>query len=185
MIKRYFYPFLCALTTAYTLLYMRYGVPYKNSGALSKIGLTHRLEFVIWGVLTFVTLAVGITLAYRKHTNTKLYIPFLAVSGVGMALTLIFDFDYNVKPDYYFHCAGSLAFSVAVGVCIFLLFALTYRKAAVFCAFAWCTGIILIADLICLIIFKETGLIEALPIFAGYIMLSTVILRSDKVEIKQ
>ena len=183
--KRFFSPLLCVIATAYTIWYMHFGVPYKNSGALSKIGLTHRTEFVLWGVLTFVALAVGIVQAYRHYTDKRLYIPLLCVSAVGMALTLIFRFDYNIKPDYYFHCAGSLVFSVVTGATVFILFALCYNKAVIFKVLTFITGAILICDLVFLLIFKETGIIEALPIFAGYAMLSAVNLRRDKVELKR
>lgn len=185
MIKRYITLILSAISTIYTVWYMHYGVPYLNSGALSKIGLQHMAAFWIWGVLTYITLAVGLTLAYRRYTYTRAYIPLLAASGVGMLLTLVFVFDYNVKPDYYFHCAGSLMFSAVTGAAVLILFILAYKKATLFRIFAWATGIILAADFVCLLIFKETGLIEALPVFAGYIMLAISNMRSEKVEIKQ
>ena len=185
MIKRYITLILSAISTAYTVWYMHYGVPYLNSGALSKIGLQHRAAFCVWGVLTYCTLAVGITLAYRRYTNTKAYIPLLAFSGAGMALTLAFDFDYNKMPDYYFHCAGSLMFSVVTGAAVLALFILTYKQGLVFRIFAWSTGAILAVDFVCLLIFKETGLIETLPVFAGCLMLSAVNFRRDKVEVKR
>ncbi|MBQ9516815.1 MAG: hypothetical protein IJR60_01895 [Eubacterium sp.] len=185
MIKRYISLILGAISTAYTVWYMHYGVPYQNSGALSKIGLEHRGAFWVWGVLTYATLAIGLALSYRRYTKTKAYIPLLAVSGAGMLLTLMFDFEYRKMPDYYLHCAGSLAFSAVTGGAVLILFILTYKKAKMFCAFTWITGIILASDLICLLIFKETGLIEALPVFAGYLMLGLTNLRRDKVEIKR
>ena len=59
MIKRYITLILSAISTIYTVWYMHYGVPYLNSGALSKIGLQHMAAFWIWGVLlTYITLAV-------------------------------------------------------------------------------------------------------------------------------
>ena len=183
--KRLFAPLLCAAATAYTIWYMHYGVPYENSGALSKIGLAHRGAFVVWGVLTFTALAVSIISAYRRYTKNKIYIPLLFISAVGMALTLIFRFDFNIKPDYYFHCVGSLIFSVVTGITVFVLFALCYKQHILFKVFTYTTGTVLIIDLICLLIFKETGLIEALPIFAGYAMLSVVNLRRDKIELKR
>lgn len=51
--------------------------------------------------------------------------------------------------------------------------------------FTYVTASILIIDLALLIVFKETGLIEIVPIFAGLIMISVTVLRSDKVEITQ
>lgn len=174
---------LSLITVIYTVWYMHYDIPYKNSGALSKIGLSHHNEFVVWGILTFVSLSIGIVLAYRRYTKTRIYVPLLAVSGVGMALTLLFNFDYDLKPDYYFHCVGSLLFSAIMGVTIFLLFLLSYKKGKLFVVFTFASAGILLVDLVLLLIFKETGLIEVVPIFAGYIMLSSVNLRRDRVEI--
>ena len=62
---------LSAIATVYTIWYMHFGTPYKNSGALSKIGLEHHGLFAIWGVLTFSALAFAITLAYKKYLKTK------------------------------------------------------------------------------------------------------------------
>ena len=183
--RKILYCTLTAITFIFTVWYMHYGVPYENEGALSKIGLEHRIQFIVWGVLTLTTLTVGIISAYRRYTKSRLYVPLLLAALIGMALTLAFDFDFDKKPDYYFHCTGSLMFSVSVGVCVFLLFLFCYKQGAVFRVLTYLTAIILIADTVCLLIFKETGLIEALPIFSGYIMLLTVNLRGDKVEVKR
>ncbi len=175
----------CAVSFIYTLWYMHFGIPYKNSGALSKIGIEHKGLFVIWGALTFLALAYSIIIAYKRYLKTKLYIPLLAVSGIGLALFLIFEFDYDIMPDYYLHCAGSLAFSVVMGTTMFLLFLLCYKKGLIFKVFTFMSASMLLIDLVMLLIFKENALIEALPIFAGYIMLSIVNLRRDRIEIKQ
>lgn len=181
--KRWITPILSVVTAIYTIWYMHFGIPYKNEGALSKIGLAHHFEFVIWGVLTMLTLGVGIVIAYRNSLKTKVYIPLLAVSIIGMVLTLCFDFDYDIKPDYYFHCVGSLAFSVVTGATIFILFLLNYKKGSIYKIFTYLTATILLVDLILLLIFKETGLIEIVPVFAGYIMLSVINMRRERVEI--
>lgn len=175
---------LCAAATAYTVWYMHFGVPYKNSGALSKIGLEHRILFAIWGVLTYFALTLGIGLAFKKTERERLYIPFSIISGIGMLLTLTNKFDYDKRLQYYLHCTGSLLFSAVTGICIFLLFFLLRKKDKIYLIFCITAGVILIADLICLLIFKETGLIEALPIFAGYILLTITNLRRDRVEIR-
>lgn len=167
---------------AYTIWYMHFGIAYKNSGALSKIGLVHHEYFVIWGLLTLFALSFNIVIAYKRYTKTKAYIPLLITATVGMILTLCFDFDYNIKPDYYLHCIGSMLFSIVMGITIFVLFLLCYNKGLIFKAFTYITAGILIIDLICLLIFKETGLIEALPIFAGYILLGIVNTRREKIE---
>lgn len=180
-IKRLFTPILSVVTIIYTVWYMRYDVPYKNSGALSKIGLTHHNEFVIWGVMTMLTLSVGIIQSYERYLKTRVYIPLLVVSCVGMVLTLCFEFRYGINPDYYLHCAGSLVFSAVTGVNIFVFYLLNYRD-KLFRAFMYIAGGILLGDLLLLLIFKETGLIEVVPIFAGYVMLSITNMRRDRVE---
>lgn len=176
---------LCVITAVYTLWYMHFGTAYKNSGALSKIGLEHRILFGAWGVLTYISLAFAITLAYRKLSDKKFFIPLLAVSGIGMALTLINRFDFNIKIEYYLHCIGSLAFSAVMGITIFLLYFTVRKKSRINMIFCIITAVILLCDMICLFIFKETGLIEVIPIFAGYIILSVTNLRREKIEIKR
>lgn len=171
-----------AAAFVYTLWYMHFGEAYKNSGALSKIGLQHHGYFAIWGILTLFALSFNIVIAYRKYTETKAYIPLLSVSAIGMILTLCFDFDFSKKPDYYIHCIGSLTFSAVMGVTIFLLFLLCFNQGKIFKIFTFVTAGILITDLILLFIFKETGLIETVPIFAGYILLAVTNFRRDKVE---
>lgn len=173
---------LYCVSTVYTIWYMHFAPPYKNAGALSKIGLEHPVYFAIWGLLTYIALSFGLTLAYKKNTKTKAYIPLLIISGVGMILTLTNDFDFDKKLQYYLHCTGSLMFSAVTGITVFLLFLLCFKKDTMFKAFTILSGLILISDLICLLIFKETGLIETLPIFAGYIMLAFTNLRREKIE---
>ncbi|MCD7723217.1 MAG: hypothetical protein LUH82_04635 [Clostridiales bacterium] len=163
---------LMAAAAIYTLWYMRLGIPYQNSGALSAIGLKHPVLFTFWGLLTYSALAFNIAAAYIMHTKSKIYIPFLAVSGVGMALTLTCDFDYGKRLEYYLHCTGSLVFSVSIGLVIFLLFILCRKKGVLFVIFAAVTAAVLLGALICLLIFKENALIETLPVFTAYILLA-------------
>ena len=172
-------------TCVYTVWYMHFGTAYKNSGALSKIGLEHRILFAIWGISTFISLAFAITLAYKKLTDNHFYIPMLIISGAGMALTLINRFDFNIKAEYFLHCIGSLTFSIVTGITIFLLYFLSRKQNKINLIFCIITAIILSADAICLLIFKETGLIEVIPIFAGCLMLAITNLRRDKIEIKR
>lgn len=181
-IRKFLGVFFSVTAFCYTVWYMHFGIPYLNSGALSKIGLAHHTYFVIWGLLTMLALCCNTVIAYRRYTKSRVYIPLLVISAAGMALTLLFDFNFDKKPDYYFHCAGSLAFSVVMGITIFILFALCYKKDKIFRAFTYITAVILIADLICLLIFKENALIEVLPVFAGYVMLGIVNTRRERVE---
>lgn len=98
-------------------------------------------------------------------------------------MTLCFDFDFDEKVQYYLHCAGSLIFSAVTGITVFVLFLLNFKKEKIFKAFTVITAVILLGDFVLLLIYQETGLIETVPIFAGYIMLAVINTRSDKVEI--
>ena len=170
----------CILAAVYSVAYAGLGGFVGNSGALSKIGLVHPILFAVWGVLTYFALAFNITVGFRK-TKYKFYTILLAVSFIGMVLTLTCDFDYDIRAQYVLHCLGSLTFSAVTGITVFLLFLLSksYVPATI-------SGVILIIDLILLIFFKETAFIELAPIFAGYIMLCIHNLKKEKstVEIK-
>lgn len=174
----------CLLTSiiaaVYSIGYASIGGFVGNSGALSKIGLEHPILFSVWGLLTYSALALNIVIGFRK-TEYKFYIALLIISLIGMLLTIGFDFDYDKHNEYMLHCIGSLTFSAVTGITVFLLFLLSksYTLTTV-------SGIILISDLILLIIFKETAIIELMPIFAGYIMLCIHNLKKEKepVEIK-
>lgn len=158
---------LCLSLTAiiYSLYYASLGGFSGNDGALSKIGLTHPVLFIIWGALTCVALFYNIIIGYIK-TKYKFYIPLLIIALTGMILTITNDFDYSQKNQYILHCIGSMTFSIVMGITVFLLFLLAKDY-----ILAFICALILITDLILLIIFKETAIIELTPIFAGYIML--------------
>lgn len=182
-LRKYISTVSCIVAAIYTVWYMHFGTAYKNEGALSTIGLERRGYFVIWGVLTIAALCINITLAYKRYTKTKAYIPLLVISATGMIMTLCFDFDFDEKVQYYLHCAGSLIFSAVTGITVFVLFLLNFKKGKIFKAFTVITAVILLGDFVLLLIYQETGLIETVPIFAGYIMLAVINTRSDKVEI--
>lgn len=172
---------LCILTASaavlFTCYYMHFGGIWGNKSALSTVGLDHPVLFTIWGVLTFIALAVNIIYAYSKTKFIKLSL-LLIPSLIGMALTLMCDFDYSQHAQYLAHCIGSLTFSAVTGTTVFLLFLLDKRYIrAVVCA------VILITDTILLIIFKETALIEVVPIFSGYILLLSYNLEKEKIEV--
>ena len=90
-----------------------------NESALSTVGLEHHTIFILWGISTYIALATNISIAFLK-TKYKFYIILLFLSAIGMALTLTCDFDYNKYPQYLAHCIGSLAFSVIMGINVFL-----------------------------------------------------------------
>lgn len=168
-----------AAVSAYTIWYMSFGNVTVNSGALSKIGLRHHVLFAVWGVLTYVLLYILIHTAYRKYTNYKFYHWLMAVSGVGMLLTLTCDFDYEKRLQWFLHCAGSLTFSAVTGITVFLLFLLCAKREKFFMIIACIVGAVLIGDTVFLIIFKETALIETVPIFVGYIVLNLTLYKKE------
>lgn len=169
--------FTVTISVIITVLYLRIGGLFGNDSALSTVGLTHKPFFVLWGVSTYTALAVNIYQAYEK-TKYKFYALLLFASLVGMILTLACDFDYSVYPQYLAHCIGSLMFSAVTGVNVFLLFLL--RKQYIMSAVC---GVILVADLILLLIFKETALIEVVPIFSGYALLLINNLKEGRIKI--
>lgn len=176
--------FLCIILSfaaiVYSLIYGSLGGFSGNDGALSKIGLSHPVLFVIWGALTCGALFFNIALGFMK-TKYKFYIILLAIAFVGMVLTVSCDFDYSKHTEYLLHCIGSLGFSIVTGVTVFLLFLLKRNY-----IFTVITAVILVGDTVLLIIFKETALIELVPIIAGLIMLTADNLRKERraVEIK-
>lgn len=176
--------FLCvilpAISTVYSLWYAGFGGYTGNKSAMSKIGLEHPLLFAVWGLLTLASLGINLIIGFSK-TKYKFYTVLLAVSAVGMILTILFDFDYSKHTEYMLHCIGSMTFSIVIGITVFLLFLLTKKY-----ILAIVTGVLLITDLILLIIYKETAFIELMPIFAGYIMLGYHNMRKEKelIEIK-
>lgn len=168
-----------AAVSAYTIWYMSFGDVTVNSGALSKIGLRHPVLFAVWGVLTYVLLYMLIHTAYRKYTDYKFYHWLMAASGVGMLLTLCCDFDYTKRLQWFLHCAGSLTFSAVTGITVFLFFLLCAKRETFFMVIACLVGAVLIGDTVFLIIFKETALIEAVPIFIGYIVLNLTLYKKE------
>lgn len=171
--KKFICLFSCIVSGVYSVCYASLGGFCGNSGALSKIGLAHPVLFAVWGILTYFALALNIIIGF-KRTKYKFYIALLVIALIGICLTVIFDFDYSKHNEYILHCVGSLTFSAVMGITVFLLFLV--NKAYFF---AVLSGLILITDLILLVIFKETALIELTPIFAGYIMLSIYNLKKE------
>lgn len=172
---------ICTLSfaaAAYTVWFMHFGSLTENSGALSKTGLRHPILFAAWGTLTFFALfADGIYIYNRGSKKFKaFFIALCTVSFIGMVLTLCFKFDYDLRIQYYLHCAGSLAFSASSGAAVFLLFLINFKKNKLYAALTVVVGIILTADLIFLIIFQESALIEGVPVIFALISMPIVIL---------
>lgn len=176
--KRYLCCFSVLTSVIFTLYYLHFEGLFTNKSALSTVGLEHPVLFIIWGFLTYAALAVNLIFGYMQ-TKYKFYITLLIISFIGIMLTVFCDFDYDKRVQYILHCAGSLTFSAVTGICVFLLFLLNKRYiSAVICA------VVLIVDLICLFIFKETALIEIIPIFTGYILLLNSNLRKERKTIE-
>ncbi len=178
--KKFINLFLCVVTAVYSLFYASLGGFRGNEGALSKIGLEHPVLFSVWGLLTCTALFSGIIIGF-KGTKYKFHYPLICIAFAGMILTLCCDFDYDLRVQYWLHCIGSMTFSIVSGITVFTLFLL--KKDYILTSF---TGAILIADLVLLLIYKETAFIELMPIFAGYILLNIHNMRREKslIEVK-
>ncbi len=163
---------ISVMSVLLTIWMLHYGNPIENSGALSKIGLTHPFLFSCWGVLTFLALYANIIFGIKKTGKLIKPVYILSfISAIGMILTLSCDFNYNKIVQYYFHCVGSMLFSIITGTLVFILFAINFKKSVLHKITTVIIGIILLSDFISLLIFKETGLIEAVPVIFGLIAL--------------
>lgn len=168
-----------AAVSAYTIWYMSFGDVTANSGALSKIGLVHPVLFAVWGAATYALLYLLIHTAFKRYTDYRFYHWLMAVSGVGMLLTLTCDFDYDKRLQWFLHCAGSLAFSAVTGITVFLFFLLCAKKDKIFLVITFIVGAVLLGDTVFLVIFKETALIETVPIFVGYAVLNITMYKKE------
>lgn len=185
--KKYIIPVLSVCAVIFTLWFMHFGELTTNSGALSKTGLIHPIYFIFWGFLTYTALYSNIIFLYKKFLpKSKLQYTFAITALIGMMLTLFCKFDFDFKLQYYLHCAGSLTFSVSTGICVFILYLLNYKKNIWCRILTFMIGIILAADGILLLIFKQNALIEAVPIiFALIVMPLTVFIQKDKTYVTQ
>lgn len=149
----------------YTVFYMSLNELTTNEGALSKTGLKHPVLFFIWGILIYISLYTNIFMLAKCFGKIRQYHYITAVSAlIGMAFTLIFKFDYSLRFQYFMHCAGSLVFSVCTGIAVFFTYLSGFRIKAFNAVLTIMIGIILIADLILLLIFKQNALIEGVPV---------------------
>ena len=174
-----------AIAIIYTIWYMHFGELTTNAGALSKTGLRHPVYFAIWGLLTYTALHFGIL--YTQSLLCKIHKYQYALSAIallGMILTITCRFDYSLKAEYYLHCAGSLCFSALTGISVFSVFLINFKKSNYFKVLTIIIGLILIVDLVLLLIYKETALIEAIPVLFGLIILPVTVLKYRNINQK-
>ena len=174
-----------AIAIIYTIWYMHFGELTTNAGALSKTGLRHPVYFAIWGLLTYTALHFGILYTQSLLCKIQKYQYALsAIALLGMILTITCRFDYSLKAEYYLHCAGSLCFSALTGISVFSVFLINFKKTNYFKVLTIIIGLILIVDLVLLLIYKETALIEAIPVLFGLIILPVTALKYRNINQK-
>ncbi len=173
---------LSIIAIGYTAWYLHFGKPWMNDGAISVIGLAHRGLFAVWGALVLAALSLSVITAYKTFHKTWLYIPMLAVCAVGMGLTVSCRFQYIHHTEYLLHCIGSLVFSVTMSVTVFLLFLLGWKKHILFKIFTALTTVITLVALTLLCTVQETGLIEAIPIASGLVMLTIINIGGERLD---
>ena len=111
------------------------------------------------------------TVGLEHHTIFTLW-------GISTYIALATNISITfLKTKYKFYII-LLFLSAIMGINVFLSFFLTKKY-----LFALISAVILVLDLIMLIIFKETALIEIVPIFAGYIMLTINNLKEGKEKV--
>ena len=168
--KKIWISLISALYCGFTLGYMHFADPRTNAGALSTIGLDHPVLFALWGAGTYGVLYLLLYTMYNKQKRRGLCHGLLLPAGVGMALTVCCPFDFERHTLWLLHCIGSLAFSVLSGVAIFLCFLFSFKKGRFWQYATVFWAALMIGDLILLLIYKETGLIEATPVLAGVVL---------------
>ena len=174
-----------AIAIIYTIWYMHFGELTTNAGALSKTGLRHPVYFAIWGLLTYTALHFGILYTQSLLCKIQKYQYALsAIALLGMILTITCRFDYSLKAEYYLHCTGSLCFSALTGISVFSVFLINFKKSNYFKVLTIIIGLILIVDLVLLLIYKETALIEAIPVLFGLIILPVTALKYRNINQK-
>lgn len=162
---------LMGISCLYTIWYMQLGDIFENSGALSTIGLTHPVLFAIWGVLAQSAMLANICTMYmRAGIHKNFYKVLLILSTLGMGMTLLFPFDYDMRPYYFLHCTGAFLFTGANGCAILIYYLLRRKERPAFWALFGCGCAVLAASLILLLITKETAFNETLPLFGAFVL---------------
>ena len=162
---------LLAVSCVYTIWYMQLGDIFKNSGALSTIGLDHPVLFAVWGILAQGAMLLNIGTMYKRAgIHKKFYKVLLALSTLGMAMTLLFPFDYDMRLYYFLHCTGAFLFTGTNGAAILIYFLLRRREHPAFWALFGCGCAVLSASVILLLITKETAFNETLPQFGAFLL---------------
>lgn len=137
--------------------------------------------FALWGAGTYGVLYLLLYTMYNKQKRRGLCHGLVLPAGVGMVLTVCCPFEFERHTLWLLHCIGSLAFSVLSGVAIFLCFFVFIQKGRFWqCATVFWAAL-MIGDLILLLIYKETGLIEAMPVLTGVVLLNIAIYQKEKV----
>ena len=179
--KKFWISLFSVFYCIFTILYMRFADPWTNAGAISTIGLDHPVLFALWGVVTYGVLYLLLYTIYDRQKRRRVCHVLLIPAGAGMALTVCCPFDYKRHTLWLLHCIGSLAFSVLSGVAIFLCFLFLFKKGRFWqCATVFWAAL-MISDSILLLIYKENGLIEAVPVLIGMVLLNIAIYQKEKV----
>lgn len=179
--KKVWISLLSVFYAAFTIWYMHFTDPRTNAGALSTIGLDHPALFAIWGVGTYAVLYLLLYTLYNRQNRRRLCRGLLLAAGVGMVLTVCCPFDFQRHTLWLLHCIGSLTFSTLSGIAIFLCFLFLSKKRRAWLCAAVFWAALLIGDFILLLIYKETGLIEAVPVLIGVALLNIAIYQKEKV----
>lgn len=170
----------------FTVYFMSLNDLTTNEGALSKTGIEHPFLFFIWGLLAYISLYTNIfMLAGCLQKVTRFHFVAASAALIGIIFTVVFKFDYSLKFQYFMHCAGSLTFSVCTAIAVFITYLSGFKISKFNAVLTVAVGTISTADLILLIIYKQTALIEGLPVIFALAAMPVSIYVNDSKQRKK
>lgn len=173
-LNRWFGSFLMLLSAGYTYWYLGFSNPLESYGALSIIGLSHPILFLLWGVFTETALYINIEIAYRRAGYQNRWARWLLNLAVSSILITVFvPFDFQQIVQYVIHCYGAISFILYNGVAMLILF-VKFQRLRGYLAMACASGVILISTLVLFLTVGESGVLEATPMILSFLILSIV-----------
>lgn len=164
-----------AVSVCYTVWYLHFGNPAEAQGALSTIGLKHPVLFALWGAVTEAALFLNIRRMYVscKYKN-RWASAMLVLAALSILTTVLVPYEYRNLFFYITHCAGAISFVIYNGAALLILFVKYNRKSAVFRVTMYLTITVLLSTLVLFAALGESGLLETIPLFLAYVIVSLV-----------
>lgn len=165
---------VCLIFLIAAVVYDMYYIDIQNplTTSLSDMGRYNHGLFIVWGALSGIALVLNMNMLYRKvGVKTKIGYVFLGISVTLLTITCFtMRKESEQDPIFLLHFYSSILFAV------FAFFALMRGLIP-----AWVKGrqyqvltvillALLLADMICLGIFKQMGLFEFIPLMLAFVV---------------